>query len=434
MNKRLLFVSLSLTCCLLSAFAGGVDTTYSQVIRSIRIEGNNVTQGNVILREMSLHTGDTLSQASLSRDRDRVYNLGLFNKVTVTHHDSAAVSDLVVTVVERWYIFPIPILNVRTRAVNTLTYGLGVMHENFLGRNEKVSASFSTGYDQSASLTYQNPRLTGDDDIFLRTVLQYRNSHSLDNNSDVVFQQINRLASFSIGKRFGYFQTLIGSAGYQTWQLPDTSLGRTVSPDGMDRFIELGLHYTFDARNVREYPTDGWYLDATATQDGVGSESTVKTFKIASDLRWYILMGQDITLACRSFGTVVTGGPVPMYHRLFLSSRLGVRGYNQRDYSGEDVVGGSAEARLPIIAPRFITFNFLNIYQFNTARFGIYAAFFTDVGKIWFRSNEFEEVPWLASAGAGLHFLLPYSLILRTEISVNAMGQLRVSANGGVPF
>ena len=111
-----------------------------------------------------------------------------------------------------------------------------------------------------------------------------------------------------------------------------------------------------------------------------------------------------------------------------------MRGYNQRDFTGEDIVGGSAEVRVPIISPRFITFNFLNIYQFNTARFGVYAAFFSDVGKIWFRANEFEEVPWLASTGIGLHFLLPYSFILRTEVSVNAIGQVRVMANGGVPF
>ncbi len=434
MNKRILFVSLGLTFFLLRALADEADTSTFRVIRSISIEGNNVTQPYVILREMSLHAGDTLSQASLARDRDRIYNLRLFNKVTITHRDSAAVSDLVVTVVERWYIFPVPILDLRTRAVNTMTYGFEVMHENFLGRDEKVSASFSTGYDQSASFAYQNPRLTDDDDIFLSTIFRYRDSHSLDNNSDIVFEQINRLASISVGKRYGYSQTLIGTAGYQTWQLPDTSLGRTVSPDGTDRFIELGLHYTFDARNVREYPTDGWYLDVATTNDGIGRESTVNTLRFASDFRRYSLIGDKVTLAFRSFGSLVTGGPVPMYQRLFLSSRLGVRGYNQRDYTGEDVVGASAEVRLPIIAPRFVTFNFLNIYQFNTARFGIYAAFFADAGKIWFRSDEFEEVPWLASAGAGLHFLLPYSLILRTEISINAIGQVRVSANGGVPF
>jgi outer membrane protein assembly factor BamA len=382
---------------------------------------------------MSLHTGDTLSETSLIRDRDHIYNLGLFNKVTITHSDTSSFADLLVTVVERWYIFPTPILDIRSRDVNTLTYGLGVTHQNFLGRDEKLSASFSRGYDKSASLSYQNPRLTDDDDIFLRTAFMYRDSHNL-NNSTIEFEQITRSGSLSLGKRFGLFQTLIGTAGYQSWQVPDTTLGRTVSPDGTDRFIELGLHYTYDARNVREYPTDGSYFDATATNDGFGSESTVKTLTIAADLRWYAMMADDVTLALRGSGSIVTGGPVPVYHHLFLNSRLGVRGYNQRDYEGEDFLGGSAELRMPVVAPRFITFNFLDIYQFNTMRFGVYAALFTDVGKIWFRSNSFDDVPWLSSAGVGLHFLLPYSSILRFEFSVNAFGQGRIAATGGVPF
>jgi outer membrane protein assembly factor BamA len=434
MIRHSILVSFALTFCVLYALADDVDTATPRVIRSIRIAGNDITRPYVILREMSLHVGDTLAQASLIRDRDRVYNLGLFNKVAITHSDSDAVADLLVTVVERWYIFPVPILDLRTREASTLSYGLGVSHQNFLGRDERVSVSWSTGYDRSASFTYQNPRLTDNDDIFLRTAFQYRDTHVLDNYNAVLFEQIDRSASLSLGKRFGYFQTLIGTAGYQMWQLPDTSLGRTVSPDGTDRFVELGIHYTYDARNVREYPTNGWYLDVTTTNDGLGSESTVKTFRYATDVRWYTLMGDDLTLSWRCFESFVSGGPVPMYHRLFLTSRLGVRGYNQRDYSGEDILGGSAEVRLPIISPRFITFNFLNIYQFNTMRFGVYAALFTDIGKIWFRTDEFEEVPWLGSAGIGLHVLLPYSLILRTELSINAIGQLRVAATTGVPF
>jgi len=433
MKRRLFYVSVGLSLTLLQAFAEEPDTTAHLVIRSIRIDGNNVTQRRVILREMSLHIGDTLSQESLIRDRDRVFSLGLFNKVTLTHSDTASFADLVVTVVERWYVFPFPIVDIRSRDVKTLTYGLGVTHQNFLGRDENLSGSFSTGYDRSASLTYQNPRLTDDDDIFLRVALLYRDSHHLD-NSEIEFRQITRSGSFSLGKRFGLFQTLIGTAGYQLWQVPDTTLGRTLSPNGTDRFIEIGLHYTYDARNVREYPTDGWYFDATATKDGFGSESTVKTFVVTADLRWYSIMNDDVTLTWRGFGSVVAGGPVPVYNHLFLNSRLGVRGYNQRDYEGEDIVGGAAEVRVPIIAPRFITFNFFDIYQFNTMRFGVYAALFTDVGKIWFRSDSFDDIPWLASAGLGLHFLLPYSVVLRTEFSFNALGQARIAATGGVPF
>jgi hypothetical protein len=147
-----------------------------------------------------------------------------------------------------------------------------------------------------------------------------------------------------------------------------------------------------------------------------------------------MIVSGNTTLALRSFGSVVVGGPVPVYHHIFLSPRLGIRGYDQRQYEGEDMIGGSAEVRVPIITPRFLTFNFLDIYQFNTMRLGVYAAIFTDVGKIWYRSDEFEKVPWLASGGVGLHILLPYSLIFRTELSINALSQLRIAATGGVSF
>jgi outer membrane protein assembly factor BamA len=434
MARQFIYLSLNITICLLSAFADEVDSTSARIIRSVRIEGNNVTQPYVILREMSLRAGDTLSNASAEKSQDRIYNLGLFNKVTIAHRDSADVTDIVVNVVERWYLWPVPIFSLRSRAINSASYGLQLMDQNFLGRNERVTAEYSTGYDRSAGLTYQTPRVKNNDDIYIGAMFRYRDSHSLDYNSDVLFEQINKTASFSLGRRIGYYQTLIGTVGYQMWELPDTSLGRTVSPNGTDRFVELGLDYTYDDRNIREYPTDGWYVDVAALNDGLGRESTVKNFRLATDVRTYASITDNLSLGLRGFGSFVIGGEVPMYHRIFLSSRLGIRGYNQRSFTGEELMGASAEVRVPVISPRFITLNFLDIHQFNTMRFGVYAALFADAGKIWFRSDNFNDVPWLASSGIGLHFLLPYSFILRTELSVNALGQIRLGANGGVAF
>ena len=434
MTRQVFFISLIFSITFLSAFADDVDTTSARFIRSVRIEGNKVTQPYVILREMSIHAGDTLSTASLEKNQSRIYNLGLFNKVSIAHRDSADVTDIVVDVVERWYIWPIPILSLRSRDVNSVSYGLQLTDQNFLGRDERVTASYSTGYDHAAGVTYQTPRVRDNDDVYVRAMFQYRDSHSLDYNSDILFEQINQMASFSLGKRIGYYQTLIGTVGYQLWQLPDTSLGRTVSPNGTDRFVELGLDYTYDTRNIREYPTDGWYVDVAALNDGFGGESTVKNFRLATDVRTYTSLSEDLSLALRGFGSFVAGGPVPMYHRIFLSNRLGIRGYIQREFTGEELMGASAEVRMPIISPRFITLNFFDIHQFNTMRFGVYAALFADAGKIWYRSDNFNDVPWLASSGIGLHFLLPYSFILRTELSVNALGQVRLGANGGVAF
>jgi len=58
----------------------GHSTCYI-IVRSIRIEGNSVTQSQVFIREMALHVGDPLSEAILIQNRDHMYNLGLFNKV-----------------------------------------------------------------------------------------------------------------------------------------------------------------------------------------------------------------------------------------------------------------------------------------------------------------------------------------------------------------
>jgi outer membrane protein assembly factor BamA len=434
MIRRLLLISLA-ACS--AAFGAPADTSaipHTLTVRSIHIEGNNVTQPYVISREMSLHVGDTLSQKALDRDRDRIYSLELFNKVVISHSDSATMTDILVTVVERWYLIPSPMLSLRNRAVNTASYGIQLTDQNFLGRNERVSASFSAGYNRSAGLSYQTPRMRDTDDVYIRALLQYRDSHSLDYNSDVVFEQINRTASLSLGRRIGYYQSLIGTVGYQEWQIPDSSLGRTVSPDGTDRFLELGVEYAWDSRNVREYATDGSYADVSVTYDGIGGFSTVRNLRVVPDFRKYVLLSGNYTFAVRTFGSFIGGGPVPGYRLLFLSSRLGIRGYNPRQYSGEELAGASMELRLPLIAPRFVTLNFLSISQFNTMRFGVYAACFADVGKIWYGSDRFSQVPWLASAGVGLNFLLPYSSVLRPEFSVNALGQLMFGVNGGVAF
>ena len=409
------------------------DTTSCRVVRSIQIIGNSVTQDHVILREMATQVGDTLSDSKLSGDRDRIYSLGLFNKVTIAHADTASYADVIVTVVERWYIFPYPIVSIRSRSLHTLTYGFGITHRNFLGRNERISAGFSTGYNRSASITYQSPRITDNDDIFLRAALSYRDSHNLE-NSTIEFRQITHSESFSLGKRFGLFQTVSGTIGYETWQVPDTSLGRTLSTDGTDRFLTLGLRYTYDSRDIRDYPMGGFYFDATATKRGLAGESTVQTLTLASDIRSYLPLNNGMTLALRGFETIAVGGAVPVYHHLFLGSRTTIRGYNRRDYEGEDLVGAQAEVRVPLVAPRFITFNFLHLHQFNTMRFGIYAAAFADAGKIWYRSESFEDATWLSAVGLGLHILLPYDFVLRLEGSFNGLGQFRAAAAGGVSF
>ena len=410
------------------AFSQSVD---SLLVKQILIQGNETTMEHVILREKSLKVGDRMTQEALERDPDRIYSLQLFNKVeiqSVPHDDSTT---LVVQVDERWYMFPFPVVGFRYRDVNKLYYGAGVMHQNFRGRNEKLFLSFALGYDRWVSLLYQNPKLTEDGDIFFRSAISYREVHNL-NVSDVEYEQTNLATGLTVGKRYGLFQTLVGYLNYDVWMVSDLGLGRTASSSGRDAFFSLGLSYTYDSRNIREYPTEGMLFSVGATKAGFG-ESEVNLLSTGYDIRGYTLLSEEWSLAIRSFGTRVIGGVVPPYRRVFSGFDERNRGHFNERLEGESIVGESVELRFPLLNPRYFEAP-IAIPQFKMLRYGLYAGFFVDAGKIWYRNESFSSKPWLMGYGAGLHFLLPYSIIVRTEYAWNELSHGQFVLDFGVSF
>ncbi|MCA1762080.1 MAG: hypothetical protein LC664_03660, partial [Flavobacteriales bacterium] len=128
-----------------------LDTLGKKVIVDFLIEGNKLTKERIILREVTLSLGDTLYwsnlRAGMEQTRRNVMNLGIFNFVEVEPiqiNNSELI--VLITVQERWYIYPVPILEIAQTNFNTwwetkelrwLNYGISVKHFNFRGRNEK---------------------------------------------------------------------------------------------------------------------------------------------------------------------------------------------------------------------------------------------------------------------------------------------------------
>src|ERR1051325_6114199 len=91
-----------------------VDTLNVRTLRVNRVIvlGNKITRNRIILRELSLKPGDTISSLridnQLVRDRAKIYNLRLFNTVVVRwleFDQAAGLVDLIIEVSERWYWF-----------------------------------------------------------------------------------------------------------------------------------------------------------------------------------------------------------------------------------------------------------------------------------------------------------------------------------------
>jgi len=405
----------------------------SLVVSKIVVVGNETTRDYVILREMSLKVGAPLDSLAMDLDRKHIYSLQLFNKVDLDYTAEGNQATVFVRVSERWYVFPIPIFGFKYRDLKKPFYGVALIHQNFRGRNEKIMASAVFGYDGWFNLAYQNPKLTSDDDIFLRSHVGFSHVRN-QNTSEGEYDQRVYAGSLTVGKRYGLYKMLLGFAGYDQWEVSDPQPGWTVAPSGKDHFITLGALFLYDRRDIREYATAGEYMAITATKYGLG-ESDVNLFRYGIDVRDYEPLGNGVSICGRIFGSFLSGGLSPTYLHEYFGHGDRIRGYYSTVLEGEDILGSSVELRVPILKPRYETVSIPFLPpEFSVWRYGLYAGIFADAGTTWFRTDQVLEGPWYAGYGAGLQFLLPYSFVLRTEYAFNQHGRGQFVLGFGASF
>ena len=120
---------LSLPCLPLLAYVPALGQSAPEPAPFVRIygttiTGNKITKDRIILRELIIHEGDSMSTTvlyeKLERSRQNLMNTGLFNTVTVLPLYLDARSAMVeVTVNERWYLWPSLIFDLADPNFNT---------------------------------------------------------------------------------------------------------------------------------------------------------------------------------------------------------------------------------------------------------------------------------------------------------------------------
>ena len=101
-------------------FASENDTlfykgNYSVIIDSIVINGNDITEESIILREMTFTTGDTLNPKLAEYNRERIYSLNIFNEVKLIPFRTNETNYLLIDIAESWYIYPLPFITLKDR-------------------------------------------------------------------------------------------------------------------------------------------------------------------------------------------------------------------------------------------------------------------------------------------------------------------------------
>jgi outer membrane protein assembly factor BamA len=394
------------------------------VITAFVVVGNEITKSDIILRELTMGVGDTVDVEEVEYSKKRIYSLGLFNRVDISWPpiDSTV---LIIEVDERWYLYPVPMAGIVERNWDNWYFGLGVKHDNFRGWNEKLFAGFVLGYNPWVSVSYVNPWIFGDQQMFMESSVSWTrvvNKSRISQGDGPNFKEIRYRLYQVFGKRLDAFRSVWLTGAFNYVEVTDKLAGRTLSPAGIDRYITLSAGGRHDTRDLAEYPVQGVYGVVSVAKKGIGF-GDVDMVTWAFDARVYQELYAGLSLGLRAYTALSSGPAVPNYEHVYFGFSERIRGHFHKEMEGENAAALFAELRIPVIPRMYLYVPQAPFRQFRTWKLGLYAAVFADAGMVWDRRDRPDVAGASRGYGVGLHFLLPYSNVFRIDRAWDEAGR-----------
>lgn len=444
MIKRKLLVIIIVFYASVLGYSQNPDTTfysgnYRVKVDSIKITGNKITDDYIILKELTFHVGDEVNPKILNYNKERIYSLGIFTNVRLVPQKIGNLNYIIIEVNEGWYIYPIPFITIKDNDWGKLSYGIDLYLQNFRGVNEKIRLRAAFGYDPTYLISYFNPYIIKDKNIFLTAALSYG---QIKNKSGIAkllyggdFNQKISGGGIQIGKRFGLYNKLFISAGYSVIESPVFIKGISASDARIDHLLSIGAGYIFDTRDLSQFPRSGTYLLTTLDFKGLNIDN-INYRTLSFDIRKYFMLNDDLSAKARFKTRTSFGGLVPYYDYSFLGFEDRVRGYFFNEREGRTSYFASVEFNYPLIKDFNFNINFIPVLPkaLFSYRIAVYAEAFADAGTALLKNEPVSLKKFDSGYGTGLTFLiLPYS-VFRIEFAINDLGKRQWILGYGVSF
>ncbi len=333
-------------------------------VERIDIQGNLRTEDRVIRREMRLVEGDAFNSARLRQSRRNVQNLDFFDKVEVTNVPGTAPDRTVIKV------------DVREKSTGEVSFGagvsttagllgnVGIRERNLLGRGQDLRANFQLGQTlQSLELSFTEPYFLGRPlaagvDLF-DTQRDFQDQASFD-KSELGFQ-VRAAYKLSLNTRQSWRYTLRRDK--------ITNVGNNASlfiqqQAGAYNTSLVGTSLTYDTRDNRFDPREGWFVSPSLDVAGLGGTVHYVRLKLGGGYYWPLT--KDYTLGVTGETGYIRpykGETVRIGDRFFVGGD-NLRGFatagvgprdvttpNQDALGGDYYYTGSAELSFPLGLP-----------------------------------------------------------------------------------
>jgi len=431
-------------------------------IDRIFIIGNKVTKEKIINRELSLEEGQRLSQEQLTKfieaDKNKILNTRLFLSahISVIDVDENKV-DLIVRVVERWYIFPFPLLELADRSFNEwwtnqnrdlsrLNYGLKLYKYNMRGMNETLIVNAQFGFTKLFGLQYNFPYIDKAQKIGLRFTGYYSENNNpnyltldhrlqdLDSIKSNSWLQRRTRLGVDLNYRRSFYNINSFSLDYFNNQIKDTVA--TLNPfyflDGATRQRYFSLEYNFrrDLRDFVSYPLEGFLINANISKLGLGIYDDINQVELSMSYAQFVNFGKGFFLSSLLSGRTT----YPQIQPYIANNGVGfgnniIRGYDLYVIEGQHFIMNKLTMKKRIFSRKQNLGNLMPMEEFRTFPIDIYLKAFFDSGYI--RNNwSFPENAnvrftnqYIYGGGVGLDIVSFYDLVMRFEYSINAAAE-----------
>lgn len=406
-------------------------------VKRILISGNEKTNEQVIMRELSTKEGELLDIRKLESDVNRLYNLGLFTKIEVQPVPVSIDSIIILfDFSESFYLLPIPQGGIKENSFKKLWGGLNIVHNNFRGMNEKFGLSFGIGYDPFVKAYYKNPWIGDSSRYSFEVSIGYSrtNKRYIDSVAEIKESKIEDLplykldqfqSDLSISRYFSKNLSVSFGAGFFVYNTGISGIaGLTGSADGKDRFVNLNGSVNYDTRDIQNYPNQGALYNLKIVKYGLFTKS-VDFVRINSEYKRYFQLPLfsefNVNWAWKFSSSVSFGGSIPEYLKLDLGQSEEIRGWKDLYFSEESRLVMSSELRFPIVKPSYIDGNKLPVIRNLPVlkdfsyRYGLFFTLFFDSGTVWSRGTKISDFVFRNGYGLGLNVILPFNFIGRID-------------------
>ncbi len=387
----------------------------SPLITSVVVEGNNTTRDYIIIRELSHPLHQPFDSTQAREDRDRLYNLGIFEWVDISlRRTGPGEAALVVEVVETIRMVPVPIFYYLEEL--GWAYGGGMSYLNFRGLNQRLDLAATIGAEKTYKFIFSDPWMLGNQIGVKGWLYQIYRRHLVHEFRMQVRDMELGLAKSNAAKTVGLSGALSLEQRVVHWLEP----GR---PDTVHRVFQSKVAFLLRTTDIWRDPTRGvrLYLSLSPVV-GLDDQSPTYTYLGVGGAWFHPLRRGSRPLV---FGTGLSVAHYQYHNQirpLYLQQYLG--GYRVRGYSVNpdenppevkdrhettSLAAASIELRQSLIPRRLLW----------GLEVGLSGVLFLDAGWSFGPGLPLEPGRPMVGYGLGLRLFLPVIHVLAFDLGAN---------------